>query len=236
MSEWAQKRFWDTAEVTPLGDGFGITLDGRPVKTPAKAPLMVPTRSLALEIAQEWQDQDEVVQPLSMPFTRSANAAIDKVTHQREEVARLIAAYGESDLLCYRAPGPKELVQRQSDQWDPLLDWAYDRFDARLAVGEGVMHVRQDPGSTERLSKPVFDLTAFELTAFHDLVSLSGSLVIGLAVIEAHQKGDEIWQISRLDELWQEEQWGEDEEAAEQAEFKRTAFLHAERFYFLLQN
>lgn len=231
MSEWAPKRFWTNTAVRQEGTGYGVALDGRPVKTPAKAPLVVPTRMLADAIAAEWDAQTEVVDPRTMPVTRGANAAIDKVRIQHAEVAELLAAYGESDLLCYRADAPAELCARQAEQWDPLLDWLEDTFGVRLAIGTGVMHVAQPDDAVQKLRAEVHGMTEFELAAFHDLVSLSGSLVIGLAATRDAQPVERLWDISRLDESWQAEQWGEDEEAAEVAEIKRESFLNAKRFY-----
>ena len=234
MSEWKQKRFWTSADVAEVEGGFAVQLDGRAVKTPAKAPLVVPTEALAREIAAEWDAQEEYVDPLSMPFTRSANAAIDKVARQHAEVADMLAAYGDSDLLCYRADAPKELRDRQASQWDPVLAWAADALGAPLAPRSGVMHAPQDPDTLSVLSRKVHAFDAFRLAAFHDLVGLTGSLILGFASAHKWATPDAIWTLSRLDELWQEEQWGEDEEAQELTEVKRQAFLHANRFFDLL--
>ncbi|MCA0873840.1 ATPase [Seohaeicola saemankumensis] len=233
MSEWKQKRFWKSVSVAPDDAGFAVELDGRRVKTPAKAALIVPTSGMAEAIAAEWDAQQEVVNPLTMPFTRSANAAIDKVTHQHAEVADMLATYGDSDLLCYRADAPAELVARQADQWDPALDWAANELGARLDARSGVIHAPQDPDAVALLAARTHDQTAFQLAAFHDLVTLSGSLVLGFAAAAGWRPADEIWALSRLDETWQEEQWGRDDEAHAMAETKRKAFLHAKRFYDL---
>lgn len=233
MSEWQARRFWKEATVAEQDGGFTIHLDGRPVRTPAKAPLVVPSRALAGEIAAEWDAQEGVIDPNTMPFTRSANAAIDKVRIQRAEVADMIADYGDSDLLCYRAEGPPDLVARQAAAWNPLLDWAGRDLGARLTVAQGVMHVAQPPAAIARLRDAVHELDAFRLTGFHDLVSLSGSLILGFAVARGRMDPQEAWDVSRIDETWQIEQWGEDDEAAEHAERKRAAFLHARRFFDL---
>jgi chaperone required for assembly of F1-ATPase len=233
VSGWKAKRFWKEARVIEDGTGFSVELDGRPVRTPAKAPLVVPARAMADEIAAEWDAQEDEVNPVTMPFTRSANAAIDKVRKMHPEVADMIADYGDSDLLCYRAHGPSELVDRQAAGWDPLLDWAADALNARLLVAQGVMHVAQPAPAITALRGEVHKLDAFRLTAFHDLVSLSGSLVLGFAVARDRLDAQQAWDLSRIDETWQIEQWGDDEEAAEQAEIKRIAFLHAKRFFDL---
>ena len=231
MSDWAPKRFWKITEVQEADGGFGVALDGRPVKTPAKAALVVPTRAMAEAIAAEWDAQQDKVDPRTMPATRGANAAIDKVRLQHGEVADLLVAYGDSDLLCYRADSPAELVARQAEGWDPLLDWLEEAYGVRLAVRSGIIHVAQEPAALDRLRAEVHAMTDFELAAFHDLVGLSGSLVIGLAATRDAQPITTLWDLSRIDETWQAEQWGVDEEAAEAEAVKRESFLHAKRFY-----
>ena len=211
MSEWAAKRFWKSAEVVQVNDGFTVQLDGRGIKTPARAPLVVPTLAVAELIAAEWQAQGEKIAPETMPATRAANAAIDKVRGQFDEVAGLVAAYGETDLLCYRARFPAELRARQDAAWDPLLNWSADRFGLRWVVTEGVMPQPQPPETLARLNAQVACFSPFELTAFHDLVALSGSLVIGLAVTGGQGTPEALWQLSRIDEDWQAEQWGDEE-------------------------
>jgi len=231
MAEWKLKRFWKTATVEQTDDGFAVLLDGRSVKTPAKAGLIVPSKALAEKIASEWDAQEGDVNPEIMPFTRAANAAIDKVTLQFVEVADLIAAYGENDLLCYRAAIPQELVDRQAAAWDPILDWANDVYGVRLATGQGVMHIAQPPSAIERLTQEVHALSPFQLTAFYDLVSLTGSLVLGFAIVNNRLGADAAWDLSRIDEIWQAEHWGQDEEALDLAETKRQALLSAAEFY-----
>ncbi len=233
MSEWKAKRFWAEAMVVKRNGGYGIELDARPVKTPGKAELILPSTALAEAIALEWQAQEGAIDPRSMPMTRSANAAIDKVRVQHAEVAELVAAYGDADLLCYRADSPDALVKRQAEIWDPLLDWAAEVFDARLVPVSGVMHRPQDPTTIKRLASRVAQMDAFTLTAFHDLVGLSGSLVIGFAALHEFADPDTLWHWSRVDEIWQQELWGVDEEAEELAQHKLGEFRHAKNFYDL---
>ena len=235
MSGWTTKRFWTEATVATHTDGFTVRLDDRPVKTPAKADLVVPTRALAQAIADEWNAQEGEVRPQNMPMTRAANAALDKVRSQHAEVASLIAAYGDADLICYRAEAPDTLVSRQKAAWDPLLDWINQRFDIRLRVATGVMHVPQTATDLERLAKGVHAMDDYTLTAFHDLVGLSGSLAIGFAALDHWKPVADLWRLSRVDELWQQELWGEDEEATATAAFKETEFSGAMRFYELSQ-
>ena len=232
---WIPKRFWKAAVAEEVPCGYTVRLDGRSVKTPAKADFTLPTLAMAEAAASEWQAQDDVIDPNTMPVTRAANAAIDKVAHQFDEVAEMLAAYGDADLLCYRADGPEALVKRQAERWDPLLEWAADTFGARLMLAEGVMHAAQRPEALAKLAAPLQDMTPFEMTAMHDLVSLSGSLVIGLAAIGGERPGEELWALSRIDEDWQAEQWGEDEEAVEHAQIKAEAFAAALRFWLLSQ-
>lgn len=235
MSEWAAKRFWTDVTVGDLGGSFAVRLDGRAVKTPAKTELAVPTAALAEAIAEEWRAVDGAIDPEVMPFTRSANAAIDKVATQFDEVAAMLAAYGGSDLLCYRAQTPDVLIKRQADSWDPLLNWAYDTYGARLATTQGIMPIDQSDAALSALSAPLFAATPFELTAIHDLIALSGSLVLALGVTQRRLSADEAWALSRLDEQWQIEQWGEDEDAAQAAEIKRQAFAHAAILFEMVQ-
>ena len=233
MSEWAAKRFWTATTVAELPEGYTVHLDGRPVRTPAKAPVMLPTRPLAEEIAAEWDAQEGKIVPTSMPVTRAANAAIDKVAHQHAEMARMIADYGDSDLLCYRAESPAELAARQAEAWDPLLDWAESELSARLETRTGLMPHPQDPATLARLHREVEVLDIWAMTAFHDLVGISGSLVIGFAALRGAWPAHALWQASRIDEVWQQEQWGKDEDAERVARGKEIDFISAKRFHDL---
>ncbi len=233
MSEWQAKRFWEKTTVKASDAGFAVLLDHRPLRTPAKSKFLVPTEKMALEIAKEWDAQTENIDPMTMPMTRTANAAIDKVKHQHSEVSGLIAAYGETDLLCYRANGPEKLIERQNAAWDPLLDWAAEKMDAPLNTGKGIVFVQQDQNSLDKLKSRVKNLDEFQLSAFYDLVALSGSLIIGFATIENFLPPAELWHRSRIDEDWQIEKWGEDEEAMDAILVKKQGFEHAANFYFL---
>jgi len=232
-SEWKAKRFWKTVCVVAQDDGFAVELDDRRVKTPAKASLVLPTQAMAKAVAGEWDAQTGVINPGEMPFTRSANAAIDKVRHQHGEVADMLAGYGDTDLLCYRADSPLALVERQTEAWDPALRWAGDVLGAKLAIKSGVIHRPQSPDALARLSERVHALSHFQLAAFHDLVSLSGSLILGFGAAMDWREAGTIWQLSQLDEIWQQEQWGADDEAQAMSEIKGQAFLHAKRFFDL---
>jgi chaperone required for assembly of F1-ATPase len=173
------------------------------------------------------------IKPDTMPYTRTANSAIDKVAVQFDDVATMLSAYGGSDHLCYRATGPEPLVARQAVAWDPLLDWAAQALDLHLTVTAGIMHVAQPDAALARANTLVADLNPFQLAAFHDLVALSGSLVLALAVIHGRIDPETGWTLSRIDEDWQIEEWGADEDAAELTAIKHEAFLQAARFYGL---
>ncbi len=231
MSEWAPKRFWKSTEVAQTEGGYTVTLDGRSVRTPAKTLLVLPTQTLANAIAAEWDAQEDKLDPNTMPFTRTSNSALDKVRIQFSEVADMLADYGDSDLLCYRADGPAELVERQARNWDPVLDWAAQELGARLESRQGIMHQPQDASALTVLRARVHSLSAFQLAAFHDLVSLPGSLILGFATSEGKLPAQEAWELSRLDEIWQAEQWGKDDEAEQMANIKQAAFEHASKFF-----
>ncbi len=232
---WAAKRFWTAATAEAAAGGWTVQLDERAVRTPAKAAFVLPTQAMAQAAAAEWDAQRGAVDPATMPVTRSANAALDKVTPQFAEVVEALAAYGGTDLLCYRAEGPAGLVARQA-AWDGLLDWAAARFGARLAVTAGVVPVAQDAGALGRLRARLAAMTPFELTAAHDLVALTGSLVLGLAVAEGRLSVDEAWRLSRIDEDWQAEVWGTDDEAGDAAARRHAALRHAGRFWALCRS
>ena len=232
--EWRARRFWTAAEVAPEGDGWTVRLDGRAVRTPLKTLLSMPSRALAAGVAAEWDAQGREIDPLSMPLTRAVNATLDKVVPQRDEVVAALAAYGASDLLCYRATGPAALVARQAAAWHPMLDWAASTLGARLAVTQGVIPVPQPANALEALRARVAAASPWTLTALSEFVSLSGSLVLGLAVLEGHDPG-EVWDLSRVDESWQVEQWGVDDEEAARIAVKRAAFLQAHRYFGLLR-
>lgn len=233
MSGWSPKRFWKQAEAIEFENGFSVVLDSRGLKTPLKTAFWVPTRAMAEEVAKEWQAQGEKVDPETMPYTRTANSAIDKVTPQFTAVADMLAAYGGSDLLCYRAEAPQELVLRQKQAWDPVLGWAEAEFGAKLKTTQGIMPIDQPEASLRKFSQAVHALTPFQLAAFHDLVAITGSLVLGLAISRGEVSPDMGFDLSRIDETWQTELWGADEEAAESEALKRESVRRAARFFAL---
>jgi chaperone required for assembly of F1-ATPase len=230
----AVKRFYKHAALRASGGGYEILLDERPVKTPAKNALLLPIKALAEAVAEEWNCQGEKIDPRSMPLTGLANAAIDRIEPDRESFAASLAAYGETDLLCYRAEGPASLVARQSEQWDALIAWARHRFDIDFELVCGIIHRPQPARTLEQLAKAASARNAFELAALAPLVTISGSLVIALALAEGAVDPDTAWAAASLDETWQAEQWGEDAEAATVLENRRRDFAAAHRFLQLI--
>ena len=224
------KRFYTQADVLESGEGWQVVLDGRPVRTPARALLILPTGTMARAIAGEWQSQGETLDPTSMTATGFANAAIDQVAPHRRDFAAGIARYAESDLLCYRAEGPTPLVARQQALWEPWLAWARSRYDVAFRVTQGIIHVTQPSETLARLSAAVAAYDDFTLAGLSTIVSLTGSLVLGLAAIDAKAGADIIWEAAELDAIWQAEQWGHDAQAQQQADAHRAQFDAAVSF------
>jgi chaperone required for assembly of F1-ATPase len=228
------KRFWKAAEVVEEDGGFGVALDGRRVKTPARVDLVVPGRALADAIAAEWNDCGEDVDPRTMPLTGLANAAIDRVAPDKDGFAAGLARYAESDLTCYRAEGPETLVARQAESWDALQAWARRRYDVDFTCVSGVIHVAQPEETVRKLGHAVAALDAFQLAGLSPLVTIGGSLIAGLAVIEEMMPAEDAWEAVSLDDRWQLEQWGDDPEARAALDARRREFLAAARFLDLL--
>ena len=228
------KRFWKQATVAGDSGGWGIALDGKPLRTPARKPLAVPTEALADAIAAEWNEAGETVDPRAMPLTGLANAAIDRVEPDPDAIAAGLARYGESDLACYRAEGPRELRERQEQRWDELLAWARRRYDIDFATTCGIVHVVQPDATVERLGHAVRSLDPFRLAGLSPLVTIGGSLVVALAILEGAIPVEDGWAAVTIDEQWQAEQWGADTEAEAALEARRRDFFAAARFLDLL--
>ena len=233
MSEWKARRFWTTVATRPAEGGVEITLDDRVLRTPGKQALILPTQPLAEAVAEEWRAQGELIQPLTMPLTRAVNSTVEKVVPQFEAVAVMLAEYGSTDLLSYRATEPEALIRRQAAAWDPLVDWSAQVLDAPLRVTQGVIPVPQEAQSLRRLHDRVAALDPWGLTALHDLVTIPGSLVLGLAVTQGRLTAAEAHALSRIDEDFQAEQWGSDAEAQEAAAARLLAMKQAERLWLL---
>lgn len=224
------KKFYSevtVAEASGEAGGASVLLDERPMRTPGKNSFRVPNSALAEAVAEEWRAQDEEIDPETMPLTRLVNTAIDAVEAAQEAVREDILNYANADLLCYRAEGPEALTARQTDLWDPLLAWAKERYGARLAIAEGVIHVDQPEASVAAIGRALEDFGPFALTALHVMTSLTGSALLPLAVAEGRLSADEAWAAAHVDEDWQVSQWGEDEEAAERRARRRQDFAAA---------
>jgi chaperone required for assembly of F1-ATPase len=214
------KRFYKEARPIPLDGGFGVALDAKPIKTPLKAPLVVPSEGLAGAIAGEWNAQRESVAREALRLTRLACTALDRATRQRDALLDELAGYAETDLLCYRAERPASLVERQAAAWDPLLAWAAEAHGAALAVTRGVTPVEQPAKAVARLRAAADALDVFRLTALHLATGASGSLVLALALVAGRLDADAAFLASQIDESFQIEQWGADAEF----EARRAAF------------
>lgn len=228
------KRFYKAADVARVGDGWAVRLDGKPVRTPAKAELALPTRALADAVAAEWEAQGDEVKPQTMPLTQLASTCIDGVVKRAAEVADAAAEYAGSDLLCYRADYPKALADRQAEQWQPLLDWAALRFDALLAPTTGIIHKPQDEAALKALRKALDGYDPWRLTALQNAVGICGSLVVALAFVEGLIDAAQAFEVSQLDETFQIEQWGEDAEATRRRAALRADLDATARFLALL--
>jgi chaperone required for assembly of F1-ATPase len=228
------KRVYKEVTTRPAVAGWGVVLDGRPMRTPGKNELVAPTEKLAAAIAAEWDAQQDEIRPATMPLTRLAATAIDRTAVQRRRVIDEIAGYGGTDLVCYRADHPPALAARQQAVWQPLLDWAALRYDAALAVTCGVIPTRQSPAALKAFATAVTAHDDFRLTALHALTTACGSLVIALATMEGRLDAAEAFAASQLDEAFQIEQWGEDAEAAARREALAVDIAAAAWFIELL--
>ncbi|MGV1013804.1 MAG: ATP12 family chaperone protein, partial [Methyloceanibacter sp.] len=197
------KRFYKEVAVADEGGGVGLRLDGKPVRTPLKKPLVLPTRALAEAVAEEWRAQGERIDPETMPLTKLANSVIDGVAGREQAVIGDIVAHAASDLLCYRADGPQGLVAAQKAQWDPVLAWAKDAFDAPFMLAEGVVHATQPQASLKRIEEQINHLDPFSLAALHVMTGLTGSALLALAVVLKRLTPEEAWQAAHVDEDWQ---------------------------------
>ena len=228
------KRFYKTVAVTDEAAGTSLQLDGKPVRTPGKAPLALPTRALAEAVAQEWRAQGDRVDPATMPLTRLANSAIDGVTGREGAVIDDIMAHAGSDLICYRAQGPRGLSEAQATHWDPVLAWAREALGAPLFLSQGIVHVAQPDGSLGRIRDKLEDRDPFSLAALHVMTALTGSALLALAVALGRLSPEQAWKAAHVDEDFQISQWGEDEEAKTRRDNRWRDFAAAAKFEQLL--
>lgn len=213
MSLNLPRRFYRAASAGITPDGFAILLDGRPVRTPAGHPLLLPGRALAEAIAAEWEAQGELIRPPTMPLTQLASTALDRVGPERPAILGQLIAYAGTDLLCYRTDHPADLRARQEHDWQPLLDWAAERLAAPLVVTAGLLAVSQPAAAIEALAAHLDRQDLWSLTAIQAVTAATGSLLLALALAEGRIDAAAAWTLSALDETYQIEQWGEDAEA-----------------------
>jgi len=229
------RRIYQRAASVQQADGHSISLDGRPLKTPGKRDLIVPSPALAAAMAEEWNLQQVEIRPATMPLTRLATTAVDRVTPQRDEIVRQTANYAATDLVCYRAAHPPALAARQQGVWQPLIDWAVLRYDAPLQVTTGVIPKTQSVVSLRAFAAAVAEQDDFSLTALHVATAACGSLVIGLALVEMQLDAQEAFTASQLDESFQIEGWGEDAEQAARRRALAADIEAAAQFLALLR-
>ncbi len=223
-----RKRFYEKAGVAQSGNQFEVTLDGKPVRTPARKPLAAPTRELAQAIADEWQAQKDVIDPGAMPLTRLANSIIDGVADQAGPVADEIAKYLTSDLLFYRADGPEKLTERQAQAWDPIVGWAAEKLGARFILVEGVVFAAQPEEAVAAAAKAI-PTDIWRLGAAYSATTLTGSALLALALAEGAISLDQAWAAAHVDEDWQMEQWGRDSLAMERRAHRKAEMAAAEK-------
>jgi len=228
------KRVYKSVETRPAENGWGIALDGRKLRTPAKRELTVPSTRLAAAIATEWDAQESDIRPYTMPLTQLATTAIDRTAEKRAEIVTDVASYVATDLVCYRAEHPPALATRQEAVWQPLIDWAAGRYDAGLAITPGIVPVTQSPASLKAYAGVVAALDDFQLTALQTATAACGSLVIALALFEGRLDAGGAFDASQLDETFQIEAWGEDAEATRRRQALAADIASAARFLELL--
>jgi chaperone required for assembly of F1-ATPase len=222
------KRFYERAEMVKTPDGFAVHLDGKPVRTPGRALVLLPTEEAAALIAEEFADQAERIDPVTMPVTRLVNTAIDGVATDPQAVLEDVLRFASSDLVCYRAEAPERLVERQAEAWDPVLDWARSALGARFLLAEGVIHVEQPRESIGAVGLHLRQREEpLRLAAIHVMTAITGSALLALAVEAGEIDAEAGWAAAHVDEDWQAEQWGQDAEAVVRRNFRKRDYMAA---------
>lgn len=232
----AARRFWKSAAIEPVDGGYGVTLDGRALRTPAGSTLLAPTQRLGEAVQREWDSQGETIDAASMPMFQFTVTAIDRVTPQRDAVIDEISHYGGSDLLCYREDQDTRLKAHQDATWQPYLDWIADSRGISLEVASGIMPRPQPEAALSRARRLVAEFDDYHLAGLHSLVTVSGSLVLGMAMADGHASPEEAGRAAFLDELWQQDKWGYDQEADRRIQSLQAALEEARRYLGLLSN
>ncbi len=236
MSAPKLKRFYEEVAIVTVTGGFEIKLDGKPLRSPEQNALHLPNTALSEALAQEWRVQGEEISPSTMPLTKLAFTAADRVTPNRDAVIEQISAFANSDVICYRAPEPGELVKRQKECWDPILHWADAELGAEMRTGEGIGYIAQDMDALDALTAAFSDKSDFHLAALYSLAVIGNSLVIALAVAEGEIGAEDAFQCANCDELYQSEKWGDDEEAQARLKERAEEFRAAAEFLKLLHH
>jgi chaperone required for assembly of F1-ATPase len=230
------RRFYEGVSIAERDGGYAVLLDGRPVRTPARKPVVLPTPALAEALAEEWRAQQGVIDPGLMPIARLVNSALDGVADAMEAVRADVARFAGADLLCYRAEGPQSLVDAQHARWDPLVRWAGEALGLDFVLAAGVVHVSQPPRTLERAEAALVRYGPLGLAALHVMATLTGSVVLALAVAHGRLTAAEAWEAAHLDEDWQMSQWGRDAEAMRRRESRWRDMQGAARVARLLRD
>jgi len=227
------KRFYKEVSLKASNDQYEILLDGRVIKTPMKSTLAVKTEPLGIAISDEWSAQGEEIDSETMILTKLANTALDRVAPRRGDILEELVSYGANDLLCYRATDPNSLVELEQKVWDPILNWIKEQHNIRLELAAGVVHVSQSSSEITKLAGLYDQFDEFELTALHNMTTMLGSAVLPLALILGEWETEDVWAAAHLEENFQIERWGEDEQAQNRRKFRHGEFLETYNFYQL---
>ncbi len=235
MKLWKRKKTWTKVRIKKSNGYFEVFLDEKRILTPESNKIELPTKNLALAIAKEWDIQKDVINKKAMPYNGLVNSAIDNVSMNFQHFIEKLIDYADTETICYRAESPEELVLLQSEQWDPLLNWLKTEFEINLELRAGIKYKSQSTVELEKLRPLLTGYDNFKLTSLYNLVALSGSLIISLAVLRGNLTAEKGWEIAMLEENWQREQWGQDEESIHHYENKLAEFITAQNFSKLLR-
>lgn len=230
----AAKRFWETTSVTMTDDGWVITLDGRAIKTPAGQTVALSSQKLAEKVGEEWKAQEDKINPVTMPYFRYVVTAIDRVTPQRSDIISQLVRFSANDMLCYRDPVQLELAAEQHRRWNPMLEWAASQHGIKLETGAGVMPIKQADDTLKTAEGLLTDKDDFRLAGLYNLISLSGSFIIGVAIEQGRVAAEEGFDLAFLDELWQAQKWGSDTEADDRRKMIKQNMIEASAYLSLL--
>lgn len=231
MEKRLPKRFYKEVSVSQNDDGFLIQLDGRMVKTPSKDGLILPTKELAEAVAREWEAQDSHIDPETMLVTKLSNTALDRVRGRENEIIGEIVSYLGSDLLCYRSENPQELIERQEQLWDPVLDLLHENLGVRLKTTSGIIHITQPEADINKAAEAISDYSIFELSALHNMTTLLGSAALSITWSRGFISSDEAWKAATVDDDWQTEKWGNDPEAEAQRKNRHKMMVAITEYY-----